>query len=334
MPVGGDVTQFFLGLMAFYRESLQAGRLPVWNDLWGYGFPGLAESQMGVFYPVHVVLYRWLNTETAYVVSLMFHTIWGGLGAYWAARRMSISRMGSALAAFSWTASGFFLIHLAHPWGYTTGCWMPWAWGLGWSMIAPGVAAKPAYPFLLALVLALQLLPGHFQLAFLTQCGLLLCDRLARRRAASPAAHSANRPRATRRPAQPARGGDGPARACVGVSAGGHSARADGAAGSTGQCATGIRIPIRLCVAAVSSRELRRTRVVPSFTAVATARLGPFSCHARGTSGLRRPGSRAPRVHGGGPRMAPRCERAASGVSRDLSRSCSVLALTFRGFGT
>ena len=174
MPLGGDVTQFFMGLMAFYRESLLAGRLPVWNDLWGYGFPGLAESQMGVFYPVHVILYRWLNTETAYVVSLMFHTIWGGLGAYWAARRMKTSRMGSALAAFSWTASGFFLIHLAHPWGYTTGCWMPWAWGLGFSMIAPGVATKPAYPFLLALVLAIQLLPGHFQLAFLTQCGLLL----------------------------------------------------------------------------------------------------------------------------------------------------------------
>jgi hypothetical protein len=174
MPLGGDVTQFFLGLMAFYRESLQSGRLPVWNDLWGYGFPGLAESQMGVFYPVHVFLYRWLNTETAYVVSLMFHTIWGGLGAYWAARRMKISRLGSALAAFSWTASGFFLIHLAHPWGYTTACWMPWAWGLGWSMVASGVAAKPAYPFLLALVLALQLLPGHFQLAFLTQFGLVL----------------------------------------------------------------------------------------------------------------------------------------------------------------
>ena len=40
MPVGGDVTQFFIGLMGFLGESLRAGRLPVWNDLWGYGFPG------------------------------------------------------------------------------------------------------------------------------------------------------------------------------------------------------------------------------------------------------------------------------------------------------
>jgi hypothetical protein len=177
MPVGGDVTQFFLGLMAFYGDSLGDGRLPVWNDLWGYGFPGLAESQMGVFYPVHLVLYRWLNTETAYVVSLLAHTLWGGMGAYWAARQLGTSRMGSTLASFCWTTCGFFLVHLAHPWGYTTGCWMPWAWGLGFNVIAGGgvgTGAKIVYPILLALVLALQLLPGHFQLAFITECGLVL----------------------------------------------------------------------------------------------------------------------------------------------------------------
>ncbi len=40
---------------------------------------------MGVFYPIHVILYRFLDTETAYVASLVVHTIWGGLGAFWAA---------------------------------------------------------------------------------------------------------------------------------------------------------------------------------------------------------------------------------------------------------
>ncbi len=114
MPVGGDVTQFFLGLMGFLSESLRDGRLPVWNDLWGYGFPGLAESQMGVFYPPHALLYGHLETETAYVVSLVLHTLWGGLGTFWASRRIGISRIGSALAAFSWSACGFFVIHLAH----------------------------------------------------------------------------------------------------------------------------------------------------------------------------------------------------------------------------
>jgi hypothetical protein len=174
MPVGGDVTQFFIGLMGFLSESLRQGRLPVWNDLWGYGFPGVAESQMGVFYPVHVILYRWLETETAYVVSLVAHTLWGGLGTYWAARRLKVSSAGAALAAVSWSTCGFFLIHLAHPWGYTTGCWMPWAWGLAWCSLAPASDRRKVAPLLLSLVLVLQVLPGHFQLAFLTQFGILL----------------------------------------------------------------------------------------------------------------------------------------------------------------
>jgi hypothetical protein len=169
MPVGGDVTHFFLGLMGFLAQSLRVGRLPIWNNLWGYGFPGLAESQMGVYYPVHWVLYGWFNTETAYTLSLVLHTLGGGLGVFWAARRLEISRTTAALAAFVWATSGFFLIHLAHPWSYTTGCWMPWAFGLAWMILSPRTPLSAWPPLLLSAALVMQLLPGHFQLAFQTQ---------------------------------------------------------------------------------------------------------------------------------------------------------------------
>src|SRR5689334_833834 len=65
MPVGGDVLQFSIGLMAVLGRAIRAGRLPLWNDLWGYGFPGVAESQMGVFYPPHLLLYGPLSAELA-----------------------------------------------------------------------------------------------------------------------------------------------------------------------------------------------------------------------------------------------------------------------------
>ncbi len=172
MPTGGDVTQFSLGLMAVLSEAIRSGRLPLWNDLWGYGFPGLAESQMGVFYPPHLVLYGLLSVEAAYTSSLVLHTFWGGLGAYWCSRRFGTLPAGSALAGFAWSASGFFVIHLPHQWGYTTGSWMPWAWGLAWSL-ASGQATRRT-PFLLAVVLTLQVLPGHFQLAFTTQLGVAI----------------------------------------------------------------------------------------------------------------------------------------------------------------
>jgi hypothetical protein len=200
MPAGGDVTHFFLGLMGFFSQSLREGRLPVWNDLWGYGFPGLAESQMGVYYPVHWVLYGLLSTEAAYTVSLIAHTLWGGFGVFWAARRMGISRVGSVLAAFVWSTSGFFLIHLAHPWGYTTGSWMPWALGLAWTILAPERALAPWRPLVLSAVLVLQLLPGHFQLAFETQfvIGLMVVwvtIEHVRQRIARRPADDAGRPR-------------------------------------------------------------------------------------------------------------------------------------------
>jgi hypothetical protein len=172
MPVGGDATQFSMGLMAFLRSSLQAGRLPLWNDLWGFGFPGVAESQMGVFYPPHLLLYGVFSTETAYCLSLVLHTLWSAMGAYWAARRLGTSETGAALGGFAWATCGFFLIHLPHQWGYTVGSWMPWAWGLAWQ-VSRGLGSRRT-PWLLAAVLALQILPGHFQLAFVTEVGALV----------------------------------------------------------------------------------------------------------------------------------------------------------------
>ncbi len=172
MPVGGDVTQFSMGLMAVLDRALHARRLPLWNDLWGFGFPGLAESQMGVYYPPHLLLYGLFPTELAYTASLVIHTLWGAAGTFWAARRFGASPCGAALSGMAWSMSGFFVIHLPHQWGYTTGSWMPWAWGLGWLLVRG--RGGPRISLALAGVLAIQTLPGHFQLAFCTEVGLLI----------------------------------------------------------------------------------------------------------------------------------------------------------------
>ncbi|MDB5352797.1 MAG: hypothetical protein JWN86_4044 [Planctomycetota bacterium] len=172
MPVGGDVTQFSIGLMAVLGRALKSHRLPLWNDLWGFGFPGLAESQMGVYYPPHVLLYGLFSPEFAYTASLVIHTYWAALGAFWAARRFGVSPWGSALSGFSWAASGLFLVHLPHQWGYTTGSWMPWIVGLSWTILR-GEARSWSVPILAGMV-ALQILPGHFQFAFETQVVVIL----------------------------------------------------------------------------------------------------------------------------------------------------------------
>ncbi len=170
MPVGGDVTQFQMGLMSVLGEAIRAGRLPLWNDRWGFGFPGLAESQMGVYYPPHWVCFGLLPVEAGYTASMVVHLLWGALGAYWAARRFGVSSWGATLAGGAWGASGFFLIHLPHLWALSVGSWTPWIWGLGWSIVS-GRGGRGA-SWLLAAALTVQVLPGHFQLAFCTQVSL------------------------------------------------------------------------------------------------------------------------------------------------------------------
>ncbi len=195
MPIGGDVTSFFLPLMSYYRGALVDGRVPLWNELWGFGFPMLAESQAGVFYPLHLVLYRLFDVEAAYSINLVVHHVLAGWFAYYCGRSFGLRRWGATLAALVFAGNGFFIIHFPHQWSYTTGCWMPLAVALAWRAVGTEERGwriedrgsrtetqptKPAWRqrslagLGLAAVLAVQMLAGHFQIAFYTQVTVLL----------------------------------------------------------------------------------------------------------------------------------------------------------------
>src|SRR5207302_4641543 len=55
--VGSDIYAYYLPQKAFFADSVRAGVLPFWNNLVGHGYPQVAESQTGVFYPLHWALY-------------------------------------------------------------------------------------------------------------------------------------------------------------------------------------------------------------------------------------------------------------------------------------
>ena len=152
----------------------EGGTAPALERPLGVWIPRRRREPDGGLLPPHWLLYGLLDPEVAYAWSLVFHTLWGSLGAYWAARQFGASEIGSALAGFAWSTCGFFLIHLSHQWGYTTGSWMPWAWGLAWVILGGGASGSRHAPFWLAIVLCVQLLPGHFQLAFCTEVGVAI----------------------------------------------------------------------------------------------------------------------------------------------------------------
>ena len=228
MPIGGDVTSFFLPLMSCYREALLQGRIPLWNELWGYGFPMLAESQAGVFYPPHLVLFHLFQVETAYSLNIVLHFLMASWFAYFCGRSFGLRRAGATLAGLVFAGSGFFVIQFPHQWSYITGCWLPLAVALAWRASRPvsgegyvamrDHATKCAFTYIdrlkaaigLAVVLAVQMLAGHFQIAFYTQVVVLLISLLCtlqsvwrrmwqRRSQPAAAANVASRPKPTRR---------------------------------------------------------------------------------------------------------------------------------------
>jgi hypothetical protein len=212
MPIGGDVTSFFLPLMAYYRQALLDGRVPLWNELWGFGFPMLAESQAGVFYPPHLVLFSRFETETAYSLNIVLHHLLSGWFAYLCGRAFGLRRWGATLTGLVFAGNGFFIIHFPHQWAYTSGAWLPLAVALAWRAaggarmedrgwkiegrgltndnegrgIERGSVVESAFKWRsrtkaslgLAAVLAVQMSAGHFQIAFYTQVVVLLIGLL------------------------------------------------------------------------------------------------------------------------------------------------------------
>ncbi|WP_146504087.1 YfhO family protein [Rubinisphaera italica] len=168
--IGGDVYTYYFPQKTFYAEALKQGHIPLWNSLVGHGYPLVAESQTGVFYPFNLLFYRFLNVNTAYNVNHLFHYVLAFCATVWLARDLGISLFGALLSGLVFVY-GWFAPRCCLEWAILTGAWLPlalamfnryfrtrnflWLWGLSG-------------------ILCLQLLPGHFHLAFITLICLTL----------------------------------------------------------------------------------------------------------------------------------------------------------------
>jgi hypothetical protein len=163
--IGGDIYAYYLPQKAFYAECLREGTFPFWNNRVGNGYPQLAESQTGALYPPNLVLYRWLDLNTAYNASVLSHYGLAFAGCWLLARRISLAGLPAALAALIYTYS-WFPPRISLEWTIVGGAWLPVA---VWCVESFLQQRLPRWVMLLAVVLGLQLLAGHFLVAFLTQ---------------------------------------------------------------------------------------------------------------------------------------------------------------------
>lgn len=168
--VGGDTYPYFFPQKQVMAEALRNNQIPLWHDRTGLGYPLLAESQAGVFYPLNPFLYRFLDINSAYSTTVVLHYILAFLLTWRFVRTQNVSH-GSALLAAVIFVYGWFPARVSLEWSIIGGVWFPASlWMTDRLLRKPSLRRFACLSF----VFAAHLLAGHFTLAFITQlccCG-------------------------------------------------------------------------------------------------------------------------------------------------------------------
>jgi hypothetical protein len=156
------------------RTFAQLHRLPLWNPYFGGGQPLGADPLAALFYPpTHLV--HFLSLRNYYLVLIMGHLVFAGLGMLLLARRaFGLPRFPALVAAVSYMATPGLIAHLGagHITIVQTVAWFPWLALACWA-----TAREPRrWGAILGICIALALLAGHPQMAYY---GLLMTVVLA-----------------------------------------------------------------------------------------------------------------------------------------------------------
>ncbi len=176
----GDTFLYFYPYWDFRARALLAGHLPLWDPLLFMGAPFLANSQAGVLYPLNWPL-AWLPAPQAVKLAIVFHMALAAVGTYVLARQgLGQSALAAGLAAALFSLGGYLTSQIEHVNQLQGLAWLPWLMlsahvlveRLGGPPRSFRRAAPPAIVF--AIIVALQILAGHTQSAFisLAGCGL------------------------------------------------------------------------------------------------------------------------------------------------------------------
>ena len=114
----------------FAMRELLRGRIPLWDEHLFGGWPGLANSEMALFYPPNVLLMPfWTERGFSYLVFqwwILLHLFFAGLGTALLGRKYGLSVAGALLAGTVMMFSGFLVAHKIHSNLIQTVVWLPW----------------------------------------------------------------------------------------------------------------------------------------------------------------------------------------------------------------
>ncbi|MFM7736407.1 MAG: YfhO family protein [Alphaproteobacteria bacterium] len=157
-----DQSREFLPFFLVARESILRGELPLWNPTIFTGTPLLADAQSAVLFPLNAGHYL-LPPPWGFTASAFAKLLLAGLAAWILGRRLGQSFPAAAVSGIAWAFCSFQVFWLSHPHTNATAIF-PLLLAMAEEVVdRPGSRARVA----LAVLVALQLLGGHVEIAFL-----------------------------------------------------------------------------------------------------------------------------------------------------------------------
>jgi hypothetical protein len=172
---GIDALTYFTPYWAYRMAALRSGQIPLWNPYLFLGVPFLANPQAAVLYPLHWPL-SWLEPAQALVWSALLH-VWLAAGfAYLFARRsLGLTQLASLLTGLLFGLGGYTLARVENINQLNALAWFPaLLWLYDEVLRARDRRHALRWGLALAAVIALVILAGHTQTAFLDLAGLAL----------------------------------------------------------------------------------------------------------------------------------------------------------------
>jgi len=167
----GDPFLYFYPYWETAAEAIRTGRIPLWNPNIFMGAPLLANSQVGLFYPLNWPVWFIFPTPYAFSASVFIHVVIGSAGAFFAARRgVNLTRTAAILAALLFGLGGYFTAQVEHINQLQGMAWLPWFLVAlcRWYSEKGDWRSTTKLTITMAALFALQFLAGHMQAVLIT----------------------------------------------------------------------------------------------------------------------------------------------------------------------
>lgn len=181
-----DLGNFHLPLRMFWAESLANGTSALWIPNLFSGFYLHGEGQVGMYHPLHWLLYRGLPLQPAFALEGMLTYPFAGVGMFWFLRRLTLPKAAAAFGGLTFALSSFLMLRLTHLNVIAVIAHIPWLFAVFDVAALDARARTRALGWIgISLLVASQVLLGYpgaiaHSLLFLGLYALFVCARARR----------------------------------------------------------------------------------------------------------------------------------------------------------